>query len=88
MANLSFQGTWADLLRGLQTLTPEQLARPIEGNTETRHFSDVSLEITTEAQYYQDGEWQGGQSDWQLWTDEERDGMERVEAGEVYLSLD
>ncbi|OGX84120.1 hypothetical protein BEN47_16720 [Hymenobacter lapidarius] len=85
MPNISFHNTWADLLAGLQTLTPEQLARPIEASTENNIFHDVSLEITTCAQFFSDGEWQGEDADLQ---EEEKEGMIRIEAGEVYLALD
>ena len=87
MHNLQFRGTWADLLAGLQTLTAEQLARPVFAAHEERIHHDVSLEITQEAQYYQDGDFQGGQTEYDQWTVEEREGMKREEPGEVYLFL-
>ena len=83
MHNLQFRGTYANLLAGLQTLTPEQLAQSITAASESRMHSDVSLEITREAQFYADGEWTS-ESDLD---DEEREGLEREEAGQVYFYL-
>ena len=86
MSNRSYTGTYANLLAGLQTLTAEQLARPIEATTETHSFGEVSLQITTKDQFYQDGDWQGSASD--LDADEQAGCDLRRPAGDVYIYLD
>jgi hypothetical protein len=52
--NLTTSGTWADLLAALQKLTPEQLSRYMVASSESSHYADVALQVTTEKHYQDD----------------------------------
>jgi hypothetical protein len=89
MNNISFSGTWADLLAALQTLTPEQLAQDIVAVNNEVPTTDVSLEITTERHYELEvGEpWVAESKALREVDRAELDTCDFAEAGEVYLLI-
>jgi hypothetical protein len=82
--------TWADLLKALQSLTPEQLARPAQAGDETHSYNEVRLMVTTEAHYEVDPHepWMGEAEALAEIGPEELAKCDKEEAGAVYLLLD
>lgn len=84
------QPTWADLLKALQALTPEQLSRPAQATTEDRSFNWLALIITKEAHYEVDPHepWMGEAEALAEIGPDELAKCDKEEAGAVWLLLD
>lgn len=88
--NIKTYGTWGDLLAALQKLTPEQLSRYMVAGSETNHYADVSLQVTTERHYQDDAHdpYLPESEMLQHLTPEELAQCDSEEAGSVFLSLE
>lgn len=82
--------TWADLLAGLQKLTPEQLAKAAVAGSEHTSYSDLVLVVTTEPHYEVEPheEWLGESEALQEgYTMEQLKECDFREAGEIFISM-